>query len=75
MSERDQILARLIAFEQPIEGVIDQLIALQWDSEAELALLTPHDLANVLGRYAAGSVAVDSQLVCTRPGDREIFID
>ena len=60
MSGRAQLLANLLNVSRPVGELVRELQAYGWDSDEELAVLTPSHIRSVLERYVDGQLSADS---------------
>ncbi|HEY6527053.1 MAG TPA: hypothetical protein VIZ65_00040 [Cellvibrionaceae bacterium] len=54
MRARKELIKSLLSFAEPIEAIVLELVQYGWDSEIELAELTPEHIKHVLKLYLSG---------------------
>lgn len=56
---RSEVLRALIDYRLPIEPVLAELAAFEWDSAKDLAILEGADILRVLRRYLSGALTAE----------------
>jgi hypothetical protein len=56
---RGPLLRRLVAYEIPIEPVLEALANLPYDCERDLVQLTPRDIVAIIDRCARGELSIE----------------
>ena len=56
---RGPLLRRVVAYEMPIEPVLEALANLPYDCERDLVQVTPRDVVSMIDRCARGDLSID----------------
>lgn len=56
MNERKEVLKRLIAYEDNLALIMQDLQSFEWDSDKDLVRLNRQDISAVLARYLSGEL-------------------